>query len=120
VPDARIEADSPRIKIHAVPKKSFPVFGRVKRVVWELCDVLPYQPDDVSRRVAENLNHDTTATQLIMLGELFGLHVDAYPPLGCWRIWGSGPQGVPEFNGLWNCYQAIAKALLAMPMPTVE
>ena len=117
VPDARIGAEAPRIRIHDEPVESFSVIGGTKGVRWVLCDALAYQPDDVAREVAENLNNNTAVTQKILLGEFFGLDIDTDPVLGCWRIWGPKPEDVPQWSGWWECYQAIAEALLAMPVP---
>ncbi len=127
VPDAQIRPDSLDVFIHSEPVKSRPLFGSVKGVRWipiglyHLPNISrPYPPNDISRKVAENLGHDAAAAQRMLLGECFDFWVRSVPELCCWRIWGPKPEDVPDWSGWWDCYQAIAEALLAMPMPSNE
>ena len=123
VPDPLIEAGSHPIMIHPVPVKSFPIFGHIEGVTWKLREGWANQPRDAARKVAESLNKDTAVTQRLLVGAFNGLTVRSNPLLGCWEIHGQDLEDtieVPEGRRQWECYRAIANALLAMPLPTKE
>ena len=94
------------------------MFGRKRRskgVRWKATN----QPDDVSRVVARNFSHDTAVTQRILFVDGFSIHIDVDRALGCWVIGEGvpGPGWVAEWTEWWECYQTIARSLLAMPIP---
>ena len=70
--------------------------------------------------VADFLNRDTAVWQAIIaweaeiMIELSEVQVFPLPERACWVICNPSGRNLPLPD--WNCYQAIAKALLAMPM----
>ena len=117
-PDPRIGVDTPFIRIHPTPIKSRPFFGREIGVRWIQYNA-EYQPIGWTQHVADILNHDATVTQRMVVSEPYSLHVQTDPGRGCWAIL-SDNEDTKWTRTLLEYYQAIAEALLAMPLPTEE
>jgi len=132
VPDARLTPDSPRVRIVSERVKSFPLFGRVKRVQWEFPnDHRHYLPPDFavpgqtqrdrdfSLRVSESLGRDPAATEAINSGGA-ELCVVTDPDCGCWILAANDRPMTKWTRPLWDCCQAVAERLLAMPIPAAS
>ena len=128
VPDARITADSARVRMVSERIKSFPVLGRVERVRWH--DVNSLRPDidvpghtqtdkDFSKILSENLGQNLAATEAI---KAIGTDLCVVNDLdsGCWILAVDDRPMSKWTRELWDGCRAMAKALLGMPMPTEE
>ena len=100
------------------------MFGRVKGFRWGVKSDIghPNPPKGFSRRVADSLNRDTEIMRRILSCDLIDeVYVSAEPGYGNWEIGDNLDTEETEWTRpLWDCYQAIAQSLLAMPMPTDE
>ena len=72
-----------------------------------------------SQRVADTLNDDTDIMRGVAASGLDYFGVSTGPGHGGWTM-GEHEEDAKWSEPLWNCYQAIAKVLLAMPLPTKE
>jgi len=120
LPDSRIKVDDPGIRIRLVPVKSFPLFGRIKGVRWG-----PSYVDSAkgfSQRVADSLNRDPNVMQRMLSSGLVNYCVSTEPGNGWWKMGEHGDHwaGREWSKPLWDCYEVIARHLLAMPIPTEE
>lgn len=90
---------------------------------WELCSRLLRQPESVASRIASYLEHEFRVTDRVLAGPCFPIELETDPVIGGWKIWGDAPdlEDRPDLRVLWDCYEAVAQALLAMPpKSTVE
>lgn len=128
VPDARLGPDSPRVRMVSDRVKSFPLFGRVKRVRWQSLSLL--RPDlavpghtqkdkDFGIRVSESLGQDPGATEAIKASGA-EICVVTDPDCGCWVLAADDRPITKWTRPLWDCCQAVAERLLAMPIPSGE
>lgn len=121
VPDSRLGPDFefPYTEVYSERQKRFPVFGRVESVQWYDGSGGAAGPRDAdfSELVAGFLSQNTTATGALMLAGV-DLSVFLDPDRGTWIVHQTG--WYRWTRPLWDCCQAIAKALLAMPIPTEE
>lgn len=101
VPNPRLRPDSPNARIKTIRVKSVPVFGKVVDLHWEGGESYP--------KVVSRLNSDDKLRQPIMKSR--DVTITAIGDCGCW-IMSTQTRDVPS-GELWNCYQAIAKHLLA-------
>ena len=119
VPDARIGSEFPDISLESVRVKSFPLFGSVKEVRWKESS-LSYGDEDESLfnlPVAEALSQDMDVRSAMMMAGI-DLSFFADSDTGSWTLY---PHPVKQWTRpTWDCCQAIAQSLLAMPMPTGE
>ena len=121
VPDPRIESGFPNIVIESTPVMSFPLFGRVAGVRWRTCGLYNNIAKDFTRRVTKSLSHSTAVTQRILSVHPVSPHVETFPDHGCWTISELDMGKTTAWTlPLWDCYQAIAEALLEMPMHADE
>jgi len=102
VPDPRLRPDLPNLpKIKSVHKTSYPIVGTVVDLYWK--------GKDSGLGIIDRLNRDILVRQQIMRTQ--GMKIRAYGDFRCWTI--STWEEDPPSGELWNCYQAIAKHLLA-------
>lgn len=109
VPDARLREVNP-IHIRSIRKKTFPLFGKVVDALWE--------GEDYGTGVVSRLNSDYQLKEPVMKSQdvtIQGIH-----KYGCWIISTCQYANLvkrttlsAESAELWNCYQVIAKHLLA-------
>lgn len=119
MPDSRIQADFPRVSIEPAPVKSSPLFGRVKEIRWGPSEGYFNKVRGFSHRVADILNGDAPVMRSVLSSGLDYFRVSVEPSNGCW-IMGNQVGDAAEITlskPRWNCYQAITKALLAIPIP---
>ena len=93
------------------------MFGRVERVEWFVGGPYNVEPEDefFYTLVEGFLQSDTAVSETMMAAEL-DVEVLVYAEASCWLICDQYTRTVtPQ---VWDCYQAISKALLATPMPT--
>ena len=119
IPDSRLQADIPEIFIRLFPAKSIPLFGRVRRTKWMPSGGYLSRARGFSQRVADTLNGDKAAIREVESSGLVNsyFYVSTGPNYGCWQI-AEHKEDTEWSKPLWNYYQAIAKNLLAMPLPT--
>ena len=108
--------------------KSFPVFGLTKRVRWH--DVNYLRPDidvlghtqgdkDFSKILTEKLGRNLAVTEAIKaIGT--DLCVVNDPDCGCWILATDDRLMSQWTRGMWDSCEAVAEALLAMPLPSSE
>ena len=101
VPDSRLGQGFPSILIESVCKKTFPLVGDVVDLHWK--------GNDSGLGIIERLKNDTVIKRPIMESRDVAIH--AYGDHGCWTI--ETQTENPPWGEMWNCYQAIAKHLLA-------
>ena len=121
VPDARIAPDSPKIGMVSVRVKSFPLFGRVKRVRWEVAGPSRHsqRAKDFSLSISESLVKDPAATEATKsCGTELCIRTD--PNRGCWILAADDRPMWKWTRQLWDCCQAVAERLLAMPFASSE
>jgi len=110
VPDPRLAPDSPWIRIKATRVKNFPLFGRVVDLRWK--------GNDSGLGIVSRLNGDYQLKQPIMYSrDILIISIREY---SCWILSTTHRRGLTSigtryvaFEELWNCYQAIARHLLA-------
>ena len=128
VPDARITPDSARVRMVSDRVKSFPVFGRVKRVRWYDVNLLDPGLDvpghtqkdkDFSVFISESLGRDPAATEAIKTSGA-ELCVVADPDCGSWILAADDRPMTQWTRQLGDCCVAVAQSLLATPIPSVE
>ena len=136
VPDPRITSYFPQVVVFPIREHTFLGFGRVKAVRWKAWwkadkhGELATSDRSFSLRIAEHLSQDRVLVEKIIprtgrpadppcmsAGDL--KCVQTAPDHCCWIIFGIHWAG-EWTKPIWDCYQAIAEALLAMPMPTDE
>ena len=125
VPDPRIASGLRKVNVVRVRVKTFPVWGQVKAVKWKVeGSYLSPRDKGFSLRVVDYLNYDAGLTNaMISAGDTSWspdfIHEDV--EFSCWIISGQYRGSHPEWTKqVWDCYPAIAEALLRMPMPTGE
>ncbi len=101
VPDSRLGRGFPSILIESVRKKTFPLVGDVVDLHWK--------GNDSGLGIIERLKNDTVIKRPIMESRDVTIH--AHGDHGCWTI--ETQTDNPPWGEVWNCYQAIAKHLLA-------
>ena len=120
VPDSRL-GSYPELgyaEVYSEFRRRFPVFGRVESVRWLVggpCELKP-RDEHFYEHVVDILNQDTAVTEALMTAstDFLEVYVDHECRVICDKF-----EGTFTFNRTrWDCYQAIAKDLLAMPMPT--
>ena len=120
VPDTRITQNSARVRMVSDRVKSFLVFGRTKRVRWQ--DLNYLRPDlDVPGHIilSENLGQNLAATEANK-SLATDLCVVNDPDSGCW-ILAVDDRPISQWTReVWDGCQAMAEALLAMPMSTED
>lgn len=103
-PDPKLELNSPRIRIKSVRKKTFPLFGKVVDLHWK--------GEDSGKGIIELLKNDTVIKHAIM--KSYDVVIRNHINPECWIISTKLMNTIkPPPEELWNCYQAIAKHLLA-------
>ena len=106
VPDLRLGPNSPKLLIKSVRIKNVPLLGDI--VDWR------WKGKDAGLGIIDRLNSDTSFKRPIMISH--EVYVQGYGKHRCWII--SMPSDcstgwdVPS-RDLWNCYQGIARHLLA-------
>ena len=101
VPDERLSPSLSAVKITSKLKKSLLGLGRIVDMQWK--------GEDGGLGIIDRLNSDVSLKGPIM--ESRGdVEIRAYRPYGCWII--RDKSYLPS-GELWNCYQAIARHLLA-------
>jgi hypothetical protein len=117
VQDPRLHPHLPWRKrrwIHPRRVKWFALFGPVKRVQWQ---TRPGTSTDFILGLARRLNSDSTVERnMIASGSDVRLKADSRR--ACWVL--SEDDHTPIDKLHWDCYLAIAKCLLAMPMPAAK
>ena len=103
--------------------KLIQVFGRAGRLRWESHCVesqMKQRDKDFSSIVADHLNQDKAVKVGLSSSSLYEyFFVEAALDLGCWVLF-IEDDWLLLYKERWECYQAIAQCLLAMPMPTEE
>ena len=118
VSDSRIQDNVPDILIRLVPEKSFPLFGRGKRIRWMPGEKLN-RARGFSQHVADVRNGDPVVMLWVVSSGLVDFRVSTGPDLGGWAM--AEHEEETEWSvPLWNCYQAVARASLAIPLPAKE
>lgn len=130
--DPRIKSSFPLVSITPVLETGSPrfgyakgVYGRVNGVHWTLHFDFACLEENTnavfSKHVARGLSDDPSITRGLLSHDLldFDLFVAAGPGYGCWAI-REGDEDKAWSRPLWEHYQAIAEALLAMPIPSEE
>ena len=122
VPDPRITSDFLAVWVAPVWVRTFPLFGRIKAIRWKDTSGYPRgrKGESLTRFMIDHLNHDTTVANTILSAR------DTLPEPGwiendakhsCWILVGwDRPRELTR--PVWDCYLAMAEALLAMPVPT--
>lgn len=110
VPTPKMTAAFPKVKIRTVRKKSFLFVGRVKHIQW--------RGRDSRLGIVDHLNGDILLRNtLAQRGN--DVRIRAYPDHGCWTITEKSGEGFRGWGPwlptkeLWDCYQAMARHLLA-------
>ena len=111
VPDSRIHADFPRISIRLVTEKG---------IRWGSTEGYFNKVRGFSRRVADTLNGNPYVMRSVLSSDLYGFYVSAEPSWGCWRMGDTDLSETTLSKPRWECFQSIARCLLAMPVPTKE
>jgi len=110
VPDPRLGPDSPEPQIKSVRKKDTPLVGNVVDLHWKGNDfglgIISRLNNDVSLKHPIMESHDVTISTYVRHG-IFR----EYPEASTWIITTELSE-IPS-EELWNCYQTIAKHLLA-------
>lgn len=102
VPDPRLRPDLPELpKIKSVHKRSYPIVGPVVDLHWK--------GKDSGLGIIDRPNGDILVRQQILRTQ--GVKICAHGEYRCWTI--STWEEDPPSGHLWNCYQAIARHLLA-------
>ena len=106
VPDLRLGPNSPKLLIKSVRIKNFPLLGEIVDLRWK--------GKDAGLGIIGLLNSDTSLKRPIMVSR--DVYIQGYGKHRCWIIsmpsdW-STRWDVPS-RDLWNCYQGIARHLLA-------
>ena len=131
VPDSRIGRDVPLIHAHSVRARSF--FGKVVGVRWDApLNEVSNRRGGFAQSVADRLNSDQAVTKSIEQAG-FDVVVETDPAAyrGGWLLQRAAGHGnvddeMSESKATrwtragWDCYEAIAEVLLAMPMPAEE
>ena len=112
VPDPRLGANFEGVIISSHRKKTFPLFGKVVDMHWK--------GKDSGLGIIDRLKSDILIKHAIM--KSYDVEIRAHGDHGLWTI--STKTRKPLSEELWNCYQAIARHLLAeMPdkrIPTLR
>ena len=90
---------------------------RIKAVRWE-------GDKEIEVRIAGFLTGDSAVGEIILSAGARDIYVATDPGHGCWTIGQNDLMGEMGETGwtreLWDCYQAIAEARLAMPLATED
>ena len=102
-------------EVYSVRRKQFPLFGRVESVRWLVGGPYMLEPREgyFYECVADCLNQDILVTEAIMMADA-DVEITVYPD-GYWVICNLGLTTITQ-----DCLQAIAEALLGLPIPTNE
>ena len=123
VPDSRLEPYLELDYAEVYAEHKIPWFRGVERVEWHVGGPYKIEPRDyvLYELVAEILAQDTAVSEAIMTAHS-KVEVLVYAEARCWLICDEYSRSVTRTVTLpiWDCYQAIANALLAMPMPPDE
>ena len=100
VPDPKVAPKFPKVKIKSIKVKDFPLIGDVVDIRWK--------GEDFGLRLIESLNGVSSLLKPMMKSG--DLEIRVYPKHECWVLTtrNEGPT-----TQLWDCYQAIARQLLA-------
>ena len=112
VPNPRLGPASPEMHIYSVRKKNFPLVGKVVDLHWKGRGWY-YTPAPVKNqglRIIDRLKSDILIKHPL-IKESYDVKIHASRDHGCWII--STETRGPVSEDLWNCYQAIARHLLA-------
>lgn len=105
VPDARLGHSSPKLRIHSVRVRSFPLFGRVIDLRWE--------GTDFHREIISRLSMEYSIKSPIMKSG--DVTIEIHGIRKCWTI--STMTSRAPSKELWDCYQTIAQHLLSAWLP---
>ncbi len=109
VPDERLVPFSRELEIKLVRKKTAPIFGQIVDSCWK------GRPSGLG--IINRLNNDLSITTILMSVKKLRIHTDDYRDViygnwyRCWVI--ETRTRMPPSMELWNCYQKIARYLLA-------
>jgi hypothetical protein len=109
VPDGRLVPLSRELEIKLVRKKTAPIFGQIVDSRWR------GRPSGLG--IVDRLNNDLSITPVLMNVKQIRIHTDDYRGViygnwyRCWVI--ETRTRKPPSMELWNCYQKIARYLLA-------
>jgi len=104
IPDPTLTPDFPKVKVKAVRKKSFPLVGGAVDVEW--------RGKDFGLGIVGRLDGDSSLRNTITQRNN-DVEIRAYPDHECWLITESFSFQSPPTRELWDCYQTIARHLLA-------
>ncbi len=112
VPDDRIEPDFPQIMMARGSIKWVPLLGPDRPMPVPLSH-------ELSRLFADQLNSNPAANVIFGGWEIpdVNLRVVTVPWWACWEIFYEFPMDLEDPLNHWDAYQALAGALLAMPIP---
>ena len=119
IPDPRNLAKCPDISL-------VPTFTRNNEVVWRqrpTLDVageelpLPESTKTFNSLVGDNLAGDSEVVQTVLSNRPYDLYVQTAGNIGCWRIYQMDYESMWTASK-WECYQAVARRLLAVSLPT--
>ena len=105
IPDPRIQESSPEIRLRSVRRKAFPIWGRIRDVVWK--------GGDFGTDLVDVLNKNQSLKQPILLYRVHSINLDV--SRRCWTIAVADWQPPPA--RLWRCYLFIADQLLRSRLP---
>ena len=93
------------VQIWPIRVRSFPLFGWFVDIRWESFTRLPHE--------LRSLDEDTALKRLMVKSLRADLEIRSHPSRGYWVMWVRryGPLHLPSLEE-WECYQAIASALL--------
>ena len=106
IPDPQVVPGVPKVWLMTVHLKSFPLLGKVVDLQW--------RGQDSQSGLIDRLMSDFSTRQAIM--NIHALEIETYPSHGSW-ILTAWVWAAPSTE-LWDCYQAIARQLLATTIPT--
>ncbi|MFQ6026377.1 MAG: hypothetical protein ACE5Q6_02555 [Dehalococcoidia bacterium] len=121
VPDSRIGGNATpiSIRINSSKVKSFPLFGRVKGIRWNVqySSGHPGQGDqDLSSRLTEFLSQDAALGKIQISGGGQDYSAESVAERGCWSIFVNDDWPIRW----WSDAESIAQHLLAMPLSPPE
>ena len=115
VPDPRLGPASPVMYIYSVRKKNFPLVGRVVDLHWKGREWYFTPVRNQGLRIIDRLKSDILIKHSL-IKESFDVKIYASRDYRCWII--STKTRSPLSEDLWDCYQAIARHLLAEWSPS--
>ena len=116
--------------LRSVRVRKFPIFGKDFEVRWETSKSMP-EGDAIISELVARLSQDSMVRKSIVEGVDVAVHTDH--SRGCW-VFDGGPgsdsitpasttgifEELAPTREQWDCYQAIARHLLATPIPTKD